>query len=186
MNASASRNLPDARRPRKGTDVNLISSRFIRLVSQPVAIDREPGGKLDHPRGWDEYFRLAHPQTIALLHKLRPMYETSTLAVEFMSRMLDHATEMMESVARIIDGKRYFESRMRDLGFGVCPTEGNFTHVEFGRSAPAVHPALAGKVLYRESFQHVCLAGYSRFSVAPRPVMARVSDLIERAVKEAA
>jgi histidinol-phosphate aminotransferase len=123
-------------------------------------------------------YAVAHPQTIALLHKLRPMYETSTLAVEFMCRMLDHSAAMMQSVARVNDGKHFFEEEMRAMGFRVLKTGGNFTHVAFGERSKVVHAALSGKVLYRASFDHPCLAGYSRFSVAPRRSMARVADLI--------
>jgi histidinol-phosphate aminotransferase len=88
---------------------------------------------------------------------------------------------MMQSVARIKDGKSRFESRMRSLGFGVLQTAGNFTHVAFGDRGPVVHAALAGKVLYRAVFDHPCLAGFSRFSAAPPSIMAPVADLIERA-----
>jgi histidinol-phosphate aminotransferase len=126
-------------------------------------------------------YAVAHPQTIALLHKLRPMYESGTLAIEFMCRMLDHTSEMLQSVARIRDGKSRFESRMRSLGFGVLQTAGNFMHVAFGDRGPVVHAALAGKVLYRAVFDHPCLAGFSRFSAAPPSIMAPVADLIERA-----
>ena len=126
-------------------------------------------------------YAVADPRTIALLHKLRPMYESSTLAIEFMCRMLDHSTAMMQSVARINDGKSRFESRMRSLGFGVLPTAGNFVHVAFGDRGPVVHAALADKVLYRVGFDHPCLAGFSRFSAAPPSIMAPVADLIDRA-----
>jgi len=126
-------------------------------------------------------YAVADPQTIALLHKLRPMYECSTLAIEFMCRMLDHSPAMMQSVARIKDGKNRFESRMRSLGFGVLQTAGNFMHVAFGDRGPVVHAGLAGKVLYRVVFDHPCLAGFSRFSAAPPSIMAPVADLIERA-----
>src|SRR4029077_19118708 len=71
-------------------------------------------------------YAVAHPETIALLHKMRPMYEVSTLAVEFMSRMLERPEDMAASVARIIDGKKFFVEKMRALGFRVLPTEGNF------------------------------------------------------------
>jgi histidinol-phosphate aminotransferase len=128
-------------------------------------------------------YAVAEPQTIALLHKLRPMYESSTLAIEFMCRMLDHIPAMMQSVARIKDGKSRFESRMRSLGFGVLKTAGNFMHVAFGDRGPAVHAALAAKVLYRAVFDHPCLAGFSRFSAAPPSIMAPVADLIERAAE---
>jgi histidinol-phosphate aminotransferase len=127
-------------------------------------------------------YAVAHPQTIALLHKLRPMYETSTVAIEFMCRMLDHSAAMIQSVARINDGKHFFENEMRSLEFGVAETAGNFTHIAFGERGKVVHAALSGKVLYRASFEHPCLAGYSRFSVAPRPFMTQVADLIKLSI----
>jgi len=127
-------------------------------------------------------YAVAHPSTIELLHKMRPMYEVSTLAVEFMSRMMEHTAEMAGAVDRINDGKAFFVARMRGLGFHVLPTHGNFMHVAFGESGPRIHAALSSQVLYRKNFDQSCLAGYSRFSVAPRPVMARVADLIEHSL----
>lgn len=127
-------------------------------------------------------YAVAHPSTIELLHKMRPMYEVSTLAVEFMSRMIEHAAEMVRGVDRINDGKAYFLMRMRTLGFKVLPTHGNFLHVGFGEKAPRIHAALSTQVLYRKDFDQPCLAGYSRFSVAPKSVMSRVADLIEHSL----
>lgn len=131
-------------------------------------------------------YAIAHPSTIELLHKMRPMYEVSTLAVEFMSRMMEHTAEMDRAVDRINDGKAFFVMRMRSLGFKVLPTHGNFVHVAFGDSGPRIHAALSDQVLYRKNFDQPCLAGYSRFSVAPRAVMARVVDLIEHATARTA
>ncbi len=127
-------------------------------------------------------YAVAHPETITLLHKLRPMYEVSTVAVEFMSRMLDHQTEMEEAVARINDGKAAFAEEMGGMGFKVLPTSGNFIHVAFGERGPAIHKALSTKVLYRAGFEHPCLAGYSRFTVASRDTMMQVVALIKEAV----
>ncbi len=127
-------------------------------------------------------YAVANPATIALLHKMRPMYEVSTLAVEIMTRMIDRAQEMGAAVDRINAGKAYFAGEMRTLGFDVLPSEGNFLHVAFGARAPAVHSALTGKVLYRAATDHPSLAGYSRFSVAPAAIMRRVVELIQRAV----
>jgi histidinol-phosphate aminotransferase len=129
-------------------------------------------------------YAVAHPDTIALLHKMRPMYEVSTVAVEFMSRMLDHESDMEQAVARITDGKVLFVKEMSALGFKVLPTAGNFQHVAFGERGPAIHKALSSAVLYRAGFEHACLAGYSRFTVAPRETMMRVVDLIKEAVSE--
>jgi len=131
-------------------------------------------------------YAVAHPSTIALMHKMRPMYEVSTLAVEFMSRMMDHAPAMASAVQRINDGKQFFADRMRTLGFAVLPTEGNFIHVAFGEAGRAIHAALKDRVLYRAKFSHPALAGYSRFSVAPRATMARVAEAIEQTAGRAA
>lgn len=128
-------------------------------------------------------YAVAHPETITLLHKMRPMYETSTLAIEFMTRMIDHANAMQTSVARTLEGKKYFADAMRKLGFRVLPTEGNFLHVAFGEQSLQVHAALKGKVLYRVNFEQVCLAGFSRFSMAPQTILEPVINLIQQAVK---
>jgi histidinol-phosphate aminotransferase len=128
-------------------------------------------------------YAVAHPETISLLHKMRPMYETSTLSIEFMLRMLDHTAEMERSVARIKAGKNFFQEEMQCRGFTVLPTNGNFMHVAFAEKSQAVHAALTGNVLYRASFDHPSLAAYSRFSVAPKPVMAKVADLIKQVVE---
>lgn len=128
-------------------------------------------------------YAVAHPETIGLLHKMRPMYEVSTVAVEFIARMLDHTADVDQAVARIRDGKGFFLEQMRGLGFPVLATAGNFVHVNFGDHRAAVHAALAPRVLYRPDFDHPCLKGYSRFSVAPRETMVQVSDLIAHALE---
>lgn len=129
-------------------------------------------------------YAVAHPDTVALLHKMRPMYEVSTLAIEFMSRMLDHTAEMVDAVARINNGKLYFVEEMRALGFEVLPTAGNFVHVAFGERGADIHASLADRVLYRAASDHPCLAGYSRFTVAPQALMAQVAELIKKALRE--
>ena len=71
---------------------------------------------------------------------------------------------------------------MQSLGFDVLPTAGNFLHVAFGAHAQAINAVLSAKVYYRAAFDNLCLAGYSRFSVAPKPVMEKVADLIRQTV----
>lgn len=128
-------------------------------------------------------YAVAHPNTISLLHKMRPMYETSTLGIEFMSKMMDEKEEMIKSVERIIEGRTYFASEMRAIGFDVIMTEANFIHVRFNELAPAIHKELANKVLYRQSFDHRSLSDYSRFSVAPLPIMKQLVSWIKNVIK---
>ena len=129
-------------------------------------------------------YAIAHPETIGLLHKMRPMYEVSTLAVEYVQRLLDRVPAMEQTVERLTDGKARFVADMRALGFRVLPTSGNFVHIAFGEKGPAVHAALAARVLYRARFDQPCLAGFSRFSVAPYEIMREVTALITAAVEE--
>ena len=128
-------------------------------------------------------YAAAHPETIGLLHKMRPMYEVSTLATDFMVHMLDYVDAMQASVDRTLAGKVWFTSEMRNLGFDVLEAAGNFLHVRFGADEVAVHQALEGRVLYRKGFDLPALAGYSRFSMAPQEILAPVVDLIRQAVK---
>jgi len=129
-------------------------------------------------------YAVANPETAELLHKMRPMYETSTLAIEFMYRMLDHVKDMEKSVLRIKKIKFYFQHEMQNMGFKVLPTAGNYIHVAFGEYGLIIHKILAEKVLYRVSFDHPCLKGYSRFSIGTKHGMNQIVDLIKEGINK--
>jgi histidinol-phosphate aminotransferase len=128
-------------------------------------------------------YAVAHPNTIALLHKMRPMYEVSTIGVEYVSLLLERVAPMEQGVARLIASKTGFIDEMTSFGFRTLPTAGNFVHVAFGEHSAAVHKALSQKVLYRAKFDQPCLAGYSRFSIGPAATMAQVTSIIRGAVE---
>ena len=115
------------------------------------------------------------------LHKIKPMYEVSTIAVEVMSQMLDRTDAMVASVKRIKDSKNRFTTLMNAMGYGTLKTHGNFVHVRFGSDAQTIHEALGGRVYYRQSFDQSALSGYTRFSVAPSATMDQVAQLISAA-----
>ena len=127
-------------------------------------------------------YAVAHPDTILYLHKIRPMYEVSSFAVEFVAKALGHTMEMEASVKRIMDGKAFFVDSLRSVGFSVIDTQANFVHVDFANHGQVVHRALLDKVLYRQSFDHPCLLGFSRFTVAPLAVMEEVFSMIEQSI----
>jgi histidinol-phosphate aminotransferase len=129
-------------------------------------------------------YAVGHPDTIRYFHKLRPMYEVSTVGVAFMERMLDHVDAMTASVIRLNDGKRWFVGQMEALGFKVLPTRGNFQHVAFGSLADVIHRALEGMVLYRKDFNDECLRGYSRFSATTAEGFAPIVKAIREAVTD--
>ena len=125
-------------------------------------------------------YSVAHPETTELLHKMRPMYETSTLAVEYISRTLDHDKDMKQAVSRMKKAKFYFQQEIQQMGFKVLPTEGNYSHVAFGEKGPVIHKVLADKVLYRVSFNQPCLRGYSRFTIGTKHMMRQIVNFIQR------
>jgi histidinol-phosphate aminotransferase len=129
-------------------------------------------------------YAAANPETASLIHKLRPMYEVSTLAVEMISRMLDYKGEMESSVVRMQSAKVQFSDEMKSQGFKVLSTHGNFIHVAFSEHEECIHDFLKDKVYYRKSFHQTCLQGYTRFSIGSQDVMSEVAEFIKSAVKE--
>ena len=122
-------------------------------------------------------YAVAHPQTVQLLHLVRPMYEVNTLAVAAVERMLDHAEAMEASVERLRRGVTHFLDAMTSMGLPTLDSHGNFLHVAFGDHGPAVHAALAPLVLYRPYSSFPVLTGYSRFSATTAELF---DPLIER------
>lgn len=126
-------------------------------------------------------YAVAHPSIAKLLHKVRSMYEVSTMAVAVIDRALDREAEMRASVARLNAGRDGFREAMATLGLPTVVAHGNFTHVAFGAAAPAVHGALESIVVYRKDGGEGCLSGYSRFSATTterfRPIVARIREV---------
>jgi histidinol-phosphate aminotransferase len=127
-------------------------------------------------------YAVGNPETINLLHKMRPMYEVGTLAVEFMSRMLDHSSEMEHSVKRIKESKLFFENEMRAINLDVLKTEANFSFVKFGEKEELVHARLKTEVLYRKQIDHYAFKGYSRFSISTRSNMESIVHWIKELI----
>jgi histidinol-phosphate aminotransferase len=128
-------------------------------------------------------YAVGHPDTIKFLHKMRPMYEVSSFAIEFVANALKYAKEMEISVNRTMEGKAFFVESLKNLGFSVIDTYANFVHVDFADKGKLIHEALSKEVLYRQSFDHPCLEGYSRFTVAPKKIMQKVLLIIEIALE---
>jgi histidinol-phosphate aminotransferase len=129
-------------------------------------------------------YAAACPALAAVLHKVRAMYEISTVAGDVLFRMLDQEDEMLKSVRRLEDGKEYFVSSLNAAGFSTLPTYGNFQHVLFGGLGPKIHEELSELVYYRQNFREPCLEGYSRFTVTTReqfkPVVDKITEIAGR------
>ena len=119
--------------------------------------------------------------------KIEPSLEAMHFAlirVIDQTRMLDQEQAMKTSVWSINEAKVYFCEEMEKLGFKTLLTGGNFCHVAFGEKSAVLHSTLKNHVLYRQSFNHPCLEGFTRFSVAPKLVMVEVIKLIHAALED--
>ncbi|MBY0555124.1 aminotransferase class I/II-fold pyridoxal phosphate-dependent enzyme [bacterium] len=111
----------------------------------------------------------ANKELIQIVHKNRAMYEVGTLSAEIIYQLLDYKTEILASVARLQEGRDYFKSELRKLGYQVTESHGNFLHVDFGTDESKIAQNLKDTVLYRTEFGDAnCLKGFSRFSLGTK------------------
>lgn len=127
-------------------------------------------------------YGVASPEVAIMLHKVRSMYECSTMAMAALDAILDHAPAMQASVVRLENGKKYFLDAMEDIGLRVLRGKGNFMHVAFGEYADSVHARLADICYYRRDFSEPCLEGFSRFSSTTASLFQPVIDAIKETV----
>ena len=128
-------------------------------------------------------YGVASPEVALALHKVRPMYECSTVGMAALEAMLDHSDAMNASVARLEAGKAAFLEAMEGLGLRVLRGKGNFMHVAFGSHADAVHARLSSTCYYRRDFAESCLKGFSRFSSTTPEQFAPVIHAITEAIE---
>ncbi|MBU6298861.1 MAG: aminotransferase class I/II-fold pyridoxal phosphate-dependent enzyme [Alphaproteobacteria bacterium] len=128
--------------------------------------------------GWG----ISSPAVTAMMHKVRPMYECSTIAMAALEVMIDHEDTSRASVARLEAGKKVFLDAMEELGLRVLRGKGNFMHVAFGAHAEAVHTRLSTLCYYRRDFKEPCLKGFSRFSSTTaelfQPIIKAISEVV--------
>lgn len=155
-----------------------------RIADYPHLVIARSTGKAWGMAGLRVGYGIAAAGLALALHKVRPMYEISTVAAWAFMNILDHGDAVASSVARLNDGKRGFVAAMDGLGLRTLNCAGNFLHVAFADAAPAVHAALADIAYYRRDSSHPSLAGFSRFSATTperfAPVIARIQDAVKR------
>ena len=69
---------------------------------------------------------------------------------------------------------------VKKLGFEVLDTQGNFSHVKFGKFRNEIFSKLDKIVYYRKDFKQDCLKGFSRFSSAPKNIMRIIINNIKK------
>lgn len=131
-------------------------------------------------------FAAAHPETIKILSKFKPIYEVNSFAVLFGCAALKHPEWMEQRVQEVLKGRRYLESEMNRLGLKTYPTYTNFMHIEVGESnvEPLVEHMRKFGILIRSGFTHDTLRQCIRITLGPESQMRYVAQKIEEYMKK--
>ena len=127
-------------------------------------------------------FAVAHPDTIELLAKFRPMYEVNSFAVLFGCAVLDNMEIVEKIVQKLMAGKKYMVNEMNKLGYYTHPTYGNFLLIDVGEkhAGSLAKYMFENGIIIKGGFSHRSLRQYIRISLGDVPQMKQVVECIER------
>ena len=125
------------------------------------------------------------PDTAALLHRVRPPFDTSVLAqAAAMGALADEAF-----LQRTLDlnrrGKEQLYAAFRRLGLTSVPSHANFILVEVGNAAAVTRRLLSQGVIVRAP-RHPALSRYVRVSIGTPAELRRFVGALERTLAELA
>lgn len=129
-------------------------------------------------------YTAATPKLTVALHKTRNMVEADGVSMALAERLLDHETDVRDSIERLKAGRAYFADQMNALGFHAIETAGNFIHVDFKELRSDVEQALSNVARYRV-FADTCLRDYLRFTTTTIDLFSSVIDTIRTVVETA-
>lgn len=124
-------------------------------------------------------YLLGSPNIIDFYHRTKPMYETSNFAVNFLNILFNDLDKVTMSVERLLNGKSYFESEMKRIGFPIIKSEGNFSYVNFLKKSKLIHKNLSKMVIYRTNSKFDLLKNYSRFSSLNKSTFSKIIGIIK-------
>jgi histidinol-phosphate aminotransferase len=126
-------------------------------------------------------FLIAHPATIELLAKFKPMYEVNSFAVMFGCELLDRMDIVEKSVHKSLDGKKYLLNEMDILGYYVHPTYANFVLINVGEEhAESISKYMfENGIIIKGGFSHSSLKQYIRISLGDVSQMEQVVECLK-------
>ncbi len=130
-------------------------------------------------------FVLSSHKNINEIHKIRPMYEINNIGAQILSRILSKQKYINQSVKRLINGKKYFRSELKKIGFKVFKSEhGNFLHVDFLNDKKKIIKKLNKIVYFRHNENHPSISGYSRFSLTSKKNFSKIIKQIRKTINK--
>ena len=111
---------------------------------------------------------VSHPETAALLHKVRPMYETNAFAVRFAEIVLDNYDLVEKNIKEMVKGKEFLERELGKLGISYFKSYTNFMLIDVGsreRSIAIQKTLYEKKILIKGGFRDNVLNRCIRVSI---------------------
>ena len=119
------------------------------------------------------------PATAALLHRVRPPFDTSVLAQAAALGALDDDEFLERTLALNRRGKRQLYAACARLGLTAVPSHANFVLVDVGRGARSVAQRLLEQGVIVRTPRHPALAHYVRVSVGTTDELERFIAALE-------
>ncbi|MDI6728712.1 MAG: aminotransferase class I/II-fold pyridoxal phosphate-dependent enzyme [Thermodesulfovibrionales bacterium] len=126
---------------------------------------------------------VAQPALAKLLYKFRPMYEVNSLAVLFVTELLNRWEIVDEYIKATLKGKKYLISELNKLSFKTIDTFANFIHADFkAHKSKILECFLRDKILVRGSLSVKGFQSYTRISVGNEEEMQKAVESIRKSV----
>ena len=119
------------------------------------------------------------PATAALLHRVRPPFDTSILAQAAALGALDDVEFLERTLALNRRGKRQLYAACARLGLTAVPSHANFVLVDVGRDARDLAQALLQQGVIVRTPRHPALAHYVRVSIGTEAQIRRFVAALE-------
>ena len=110
-------------------------------------------------------YGIADAGLVECLHRVRPPFPVSRVALAGAAAALDDHAHTERIVRCILGGRQVLSRALRAMGVAVVDGHGNFVLADFGRAAPAVHQALLAQGLITRPMNAYNLPTHIRISV---------------------
>ena len=123
--------------------------------------------------------------TAALLHRVRPPFDTSILAQVAALAALDDGEFLQRTLTLNRDGKRALYAAFERLGLPAVPSHANFILFDVGRAARTVAQRLLERGVIVRTPRHPLLARHIRVSIGTQAEIRRFIAALEEALADA-
>ena len=120
------------------------------------------------------------PSIIEPLYKVKPMYESSGMALRFAEFILDNQPIVDGYIDAVREGKEYLARRMERLGLRVLPSHANFLVIRIPGINDELAESLASRgILIKGGYPHPSMKDTIRVTAGPRPQMEEFMKVFE-------